>query len=143
MEKANATMDLTTFYLGDACFGVDILLVQEINKLIKATRVPLAPIYVIGILNLRGQIITVIDVAVRLGLFAEPDTGRQKNIIVRFQSESIGLLVDRIGDVIHATSEMIEKSPGNVGGDQGQFIEGIVKCENHLIRILNLDELLG
>ncbi|MGD9975373.1 MAG: chemotaxis protein CheW, partial [Desulfatirhabdiaceae bacterium] len=52
-------MDLTTFYLGDACFGIDILELQEINKLMTVTRVPLAPVFVAGILNLRGQIITV------------------------------------------------------------------------------------
>lgn len=135
-------MDLTTFYLGDACFGIDILDLQEINKLISTTRVPLAPGFVAGILNLRGQIITVIDVAIRLGLSRNPVAGRQKNIIVRFQDESIGLLVDHVGDVIHIPSDRIEKSPANIGGELGQFISGIVNCDNGLIRILNLAEML-
>ena len=143
MEKSNGYIDLTTFYLGEACFGIDILDLQEINKLMTATRVPLAPVFVAGILNLRGQIITVIDVAVRLGLSPQPVTGRQKNIIVRFQNESIGLLVDHVGDVIHIPSDMIEKSPANIGGELGQFISGIVTCDKGLIRILNLAEVLA
>ncbi len=144
-ERSQPYIDLTTFNIGDVCCGINILLVQEINKLTEVTCVPLAPDYVKGILNLRGQIITVIDVGKRLGLpSGEPDEARhQRNIIVHFENESIGLLVDGIGEVFRAENENIEKSPENVAGMQGQFFEGVLKTEKQLISILNLAEVLG
>ncbi|MBI5592529.1 MAG: chemotaxis protein CheW [Deltaproteobacteria bacterium] len=144
-ERSQSYVDLATFNVGNACCGINILRVQEINKLTEVTRVPLAPDYVKGILNLRGQIITVIDVGKRLGLpSGEVDDARkQRNIIVHFENESIGLLVDNIGDVFRAENENIEKPPANAVGIQGQFFEGVFKTEQQLISILNLAEVLG
>jgi purine-binding chemotaxis protein CheW len=144
-ERPQPYVDLTTFNIGDACCGINILRVQEINKLTEVTCVPLAPDYVKGILNLRGLIITVIDVGKRLGLpSSEADEAKnQRNIIVYYENESIGLLVDSIGDVFRAENENIEKPPANVVGIQGQFFEGVLKTEKRLISILNLAEVLG
>jgi purine-binding chemotaxis protein CheW len=142
-EKSRPIVELTTFNIGDACFGINILNVQEINKLTQVTRVPLSPEYVKGILNLRGQIITVMDIGIRLGLPSQCETMHQRNIIVRFENESIGLLVDSIGDVLRTERENIEKPPANVVGIQGQYFEGVLKTEKLLISILNLAVLLG
>jgi len=136
-------IELATFYIGNACYGIDISNIQEINKLTDATPVPLAPEYVKGILNLRGQIITVVDVAKKLGLPSENDVCRQRNMIVLFENEFIGLLVDRIGDVLSAPWNSVEKPPANVVGVQGQYFAGILKTEEQLIRILNIDAVLG
>ena len=154
LEMSLPYIDLTTFYIGDACCGIDILRVQEINKLTEVTCVPLAPDYVKGILNLRGQIITLIDVGKRLGLpssLGSPHPSaavadkakKQRNIIVYFENESIGLLVDSIGDVLRAENENIEKPPANVVGIHWKFFEGVLKTEKQLISILNLAEVLG
>lgn len=143
VEKTSSHIELTTFYLGDACCGINILMVQEINKLTEATPVPLAPEYVKGILNLRGNIITLIDAGKRLGISSEPEKMKQKNIIVRFENESIGLLIDRVGEVLRAEKENIEEPPANVGGIQRKYIEGVLKTEKELISILNLNNLLG
>ncbi len=126
-EKSQPYIELTTFNIGDACCGINILNVQEINKLIQVTPVPLAPEYVKGILNLRGQIITVMDVGKRLGLPSQCETKHQRNIVVRCKNESIGLLVDSIGDVFRTERKNIEKPPANVVGLQGQFFEGVLK----------------
>jgi purine-binding chemotaxis protein CheW len=144
-EKLPSFVDLSTFNIGDACCGINILRVQEINKPTEVTRVPLAPDYVKGILNLRGRIITVIDVGKRLGLpSSKADEAKKRRlIVVYFENESIGLLVDSIGDVFRAENENIEKPPANVVGIQGQFIEGVLKTETQLISILNLAEVLG
>ena len=142
-EKSQPYIALTTFNIGDACCGINILNVQEINKLIQVTPVPLAPEYVKGILNLRGQIITVIDVGKRLGLPSQCETKHQRNIVVRCKNEVIGLLVDSIGDVFRTERKNIEKPPANVVGLQGQFFEGVLKTDNQLITILNLTALLG
>lgn len=142
-EKLQPYIELTTFNIGDACCGINILNVQEINKLTQVTPVPLAPEYVKGILNLRGQIITVMDVGKRLGLTSQCETKYQRNIVVRFKNEFIGLLVDSIGDVFQTENKNIEKPPANLVGLQSQFIEGVFITDNRLISILNLTALLG
>ena len=142
-EGLQSYLDLTTFSIGDACCGINILKVQEINKLTRVTRVPLAPEYVKGILNLRGRIITVMDLGKRLGLPSLRETSHQRNIIVSFENESIGLLVDSVGEVIRTGRGNIEKPPANVVGIQGQYFEGVLKTEKQLISILNLAAVLG
>jgi len=141
--KSKPFVDLATFNIGDACCGIDILKVQEINKLIQVTPVSLAPEYVKGILNLRGRIITVVDVGKRLGLPTRCEIKHQRNIIVRFENEFIGLLVDSIGDVFRTQMDNIEMLPANVAGNQGQYFEGVLKTQKQLISILNLAAVLG
>ena len=141
-EKSGSDIELATFYLGDACCGIDILTVQEINRLSDITPVPLAPDYVKGIMNLRGRIITVLDVGKRLGMTHCVDAESRRNIIVRYEKESIGLLVDRIEDVIHIQRENIEKTPANVSGIQERYFDGVLKTEKRLVSVLNLAEVL-
>lgn len=141
-QSGNKTVELATFYVGDSLCGMDILKVQEINKLLEMTEVPLAPDYVKGILNLRGQIVTVIDLGSKLKL-AETDTDSEtRNIIVNSNGEYIGLLVHKIGDVERTEEENIELPPANIGGIQGRYFEGVFKKENSLIGILNVEEIL-
>lgn len=141
-EAANKTIEMATFYVGDSLCGMDILKVQEINKLLDMTAVPMAPDYVKGILNLRGQIVTVIDLGKKLNL-SVADTGSEtRNVIVHSNGEYIGLLVHRIGDVEQTEKENIEPPPANIGGIQGKYFEGVFKKENSLIGILNVEEIL-
>ena len=135
-------LDLATFFIGEALCGMDILKVQEINKLLDMTKVPHAPEYVKGILNLRGQIVTVIDLGRKLGLSITQFNPGTRNIIVNFQNEYIGFLVDRIGDVVKADIDKIEPPPSNIVGVQGSYFKGVLKTEKHLIGILNLEEVL-
>jgi purine-binding chemotaxis protein CheW len=148
MEKKTETMkghkivELATFYIGDALCGMDILKVQEINKLLDMTEVPQAPEYVKGILNLRGQIVTIIDLGKKLGLTSTKRTADTRNIIVNSNNEYIGLTVDRIGDVVRTDLEKVESPPANIGGVQGKYFEGVVKAENSLIGILDAEAVL-
>jgi len=142
-EKTNNSIEMATFYVGNALFGMDILKVQEINKSLDMTSVPQAPEYVKGILNLRGQIVTIIDLGVKLGLSKieiGPDT---RNIIVNSKNEYIGLLVDRIGDVERTSEDKIEAPPANIGGVKAKYFEGVCKKENRLIGILNVEKVLS
>ncbi len=141
-QAANKTVELATFYVGDSLCGMDILKVQEINKLLEMTEVPLAPDYVKGILNLRGQIVTVIDLGKKLNLSDAEASGDTRNIIVNSNGEYIGLLVHKIGDVERTEEENIEPPPANIGGIQGRYFEGVFKKENSLIGILNVEEIL-
>jgi purine-binding chemotaxis protein CheW len=136
------SIEMATFYIGSALFGMDILKVQEINKILDLTSVPQAPEYVKGIMNLRGQIVTIIDLGIKLGLSEieiGPDT---RNIIVSSKNEYIGLLVDGIGDVERTSKDAVESAPANIGGVKARFFEGVYKKENSLIGILNVENVL-
>ena len=141
-RTGNKTVELATFYVGEALCGIDILKVQEINKLMEMTTVPQAPEYVMGILNLRGQIVTVIDLGKKLDLCSTMLNDESRNIIVKSENEYTGLLVDRIGDVAIANWDKVEPPPANIGGVQGKYFEGVFKTENSLIGILNVDGVL-
>ena len=148
MEKGNTQqvdqnlIELSTFLVGDALCGMDILTIQEINKLIEMTSVPQAPDYVLGILNLRGQIITSIDLGKKLGLGKTDMTQDPRNIIVNSKGEHIGLMVRMISDVVQADKDKFEPPPSNMGGIQGEYFTGVYKTENKLIGILDVDKVL-
>ncbi len=136
-------VELATFYVGNALCGMDILKVQEINKLMQMTKVPQAPEYVIGILNLRGQIVTIIDLGKKLGLGETDLTQDPRNIIVNSEGGHVGLLVRQISDVVEADMEKKEHAPANMGGIQGEFFTGVYKTDNELIGILDVDKVLS
>ena len=139
----NPTVELATFYIGEALCGMDILNVQEINKLMDMTKVPQAPTYVTGILNLRGQIVTVIDLGKKLGLTCTELSDSTRNIIVNSDSEYIGLLVSSISDVVEAQWDKVEDPPANIGGLQGALFKGVFKTEDRLIGILDVNKVLA
>jgi len=130
-------VELATFFVGDALCGMDILKVQEINKLMQMTKVPQAPEYVLGILNLRGQIVTIIDLGKKLGL-GETDLSQDpRNIIVNSAGGHVGLLVRRISDVVSADMEKREPAPAKGAGARqyarypGGIFYGCVQNRKH------------
>ncbi len=142
-EAVNKNLvELATFLVGEALCGMDILKIQEINKLIEMTSVPQAPDYVLGILNLRGQIITSIDLSKKLGLGTTNLSSDPRNIIVNSKGEHIGLLVKRISDVVQANTDKFEPPPSNMGGIQGEFFTGVYKTTDKLIGILDIEKVL-
>ena len=142
-KRNDKTVELATFYAGEALCGMDILKIQEINKLLDMTPVPQAPDYVRGIQNLRGQIVTVIDLCKKLGLpEVEVNRDESRNIIVNSENEYVGLLVERISDVVRADRDEIQPPPANIGGIQGKYFEGVYKTDTNLIGVLNAEEVL-
>ena len=144
--KGNADghlVELATFYVGDALCGMNILKVQEINKLMQMTKVPQAPDCVLGILNLRGQIVTIIDLGKKLGLGESGVGGDPRNIIVNSTGGYVGLLVRKIGDVVEADMTKKERPPANMRGIQGEFFTGVYKTQSALIGILDIDKVLS
>ena len=139
---ASNDLEFSTFYVGGALCGINILSIQEINKHFEITRVPQAYEYIEGILNLRGRIVTIIDLGKKLGLEPVSKDKDNRNIIVNSEDEHIGLLVDSISDVVLAKKEDIEPAPSNIGGVKGKFFQGVLKTENKLIGILDIDEVL-
>lgn len=142
-QVTDRNTELATFHVGDALCGIDILHIREINKNSDITSVPRAADYIIGILNLRGSIVTIIDLARKLGLDRIKSGKDNRNIIVNSEDEAIGFRVDGIGDVVHGNPENMEPAPANLKGIKGKFFSNVVKTENQLIGILDMNEVLG
>ena len=142
LESSSEDVEFSTFYVGGALCGIDILNIQEINKNFEITRVPQAADYITGILNLRGRIVTIIDLGKKLGLEPVTDSKDNRNIIVNSEEEHIGLLVDAISDVALAKRDDIEPAPSNISGVKGKYFQGVLKTEKQLIGILDIDEVL-
>ncbi|MCF6248753.1 MAG: chemotaxis protein CheW [Desulfobacula sp.] len=142
IEGSSVDLEFSTFYVGGALCGINILNIQEINKHFEITKVPQASEYIEGILNLRGRIVTIIDLGKKLGLDPVTKGKDNRNIIVNSEDEHIGLLVDSISDVVIAKSDNIEPAPSNIGGVKGKFFQGVLKTEKKLIGILAIDEVL-
>jgi len=143
VSNSKNIVELATFYVGDALCGMDILKVQEINKLMQMTKVPQAPDYVLGILNLRGQIVTILDLGKKLGLGETDISQDPRNIIVNSAGGHVGLLVRKISDVVTADMEKKELAPANMRGIQGEYFTGVYKTSDNLIGILNVDKVLS
>jgi len=143
-HSTNETMrKLALFETGNLLCGLDILHVQEINKNIAVTVVHRAPNYVCGVINLRGEIVTVIDLRTKFGFEPLTQEAETQIVIVRQGDENIGLLVDSVSDVVIADERDIEPPPSNLAGVTGRFFKGIYKLEHSLVAILNIDELLA
>jgi purine-binding chemotaxis protein CheW len=127
--------------LGNEEYAVDILAVQEIIRCVKITRVPKAPFFVQGIINLRGNVIPVINSHLRMGV-PETDTTNSSRIIVFRQDDIvIGFNVDQVVEVLTLSEDQIEK-PQSLDVVNNQFIKGIGKIDNRLIIILDLNKIL-
>ena len=133
---------LALFQSGDLLCGLDINHVQEINQNLAITVVHRAPEYVRGVINLRGSIVTVIDLRKKFGFEPLQEEVETQIVIIRQGDEYIGLLVDSVSDVVLAGEDDIEPPPSNLGGVAGQYFKGIFKQENTLVAILNIEELL-
>ncbi|MDM8518208.1 chemotaxis protein CheW [Desulfobacterales bacterium HSG16] len=136
-------VELCTFYVGDHQFGINILNVQEINKNPTITTVPQSQKFIVGVMNLRGRIVTVIDLAKKLGLPFTVPGKENRTIIVDAQNEYIGLLVSRIGDVVPINSEKMEAPPANIDNVLGSFTEGVLKTGAGLVGMLDIEALLA
>lgn len=143
VSTANDAWEIASFYLGDALMGVGIENVEEINHHVALTPVPHAPACVRGVMNLRGSVVTVIDLRTLLGLEPGVISRQTCNVVVRSGGEQIGLLADKVGDVVLARRQAIEPPPANVAGTEGRFLRGVCKLERELLIILDVEQVLA
>ncbi len=141
--QQSGQLQMSCFYVGSALCGIDIRVIQEMNKQMEMTRVPGAPAYVLGIMNLRGRIVTIIDLGKKLGLGQSKKTEQSRIIIVNSREENIGLLVDRIADVVTTRWEDVEPTPSNIKGLKGKYFHGVCKSGKELVAILDIDAVLA
>jgi purine-binding chemotaxis protein CheW len=131
-----------TFYLDGALYGLRVEQVQEIVRHQEMTPVPLANAVIAGLINLRGQIVSALDLRVRLGLPRRKDGAMATNVLVRHDDESVSLLVDEIGDVVEVPEESFEDAPDSVVGEARTLAQGVYKLPDKLLHVLDLQAVL-
>jgi purine-binding chemotaxis protein CheW len=135
--------DYVTMYVGDMLLGIDIAVADEINRHVDVTPVPHAPKFVRGVLNLRGEVVTVVDLRMILGLPPTEGSSGARTVIVRSEGEQIGLRVDRVADVVRAKSDQIAAVPPNLNGLDGRFFKGVFQLASELLVVLDIQVALA
>ena len=126
-----------TFYINDTLFGIEVLTVQEVLRYQEMTEVPLAAPEIKGLINLRGQIITAIDLRTRMQLPPREADQKPMNIVVQTNDEVISFLVDSIGDVLEVDEEAFEEAPSTVDDSTRELVTGVYKLDGKLLMILD------
>ena len=140
-ETARTSREYATFFVDGLFFGIDVLQVQEVLRYQEMTRVPLAPSVIQGLINLRGQIVTAVDMRGRLKLRARADGQTPMNAVVRTkEGAAVSLLVDEIGDVVAVDSETFEPVPDNVDPAARDLLQGVYKLKGRLLLVLDTEK---
>ncbi|HEY7771560.1 MAG TPA: chemotaxis protein CheW [Marinagarivorans sp.] len=131
-----------TFHLAGETYGVNVMQVQEVLRYTEIAPVPGAPHYVIGIINLRGNVVTVIDTRNRFGLTPGEITDNTRIVIIEAEKNVVGILVDSVAEVVYLQQSEIETAP-NVGNEESaKFIQGVCHKNNELLILIELDKLI-
>lgn len=136
-------LQLVSFKIDDAEFGVDILMVQEINKMMALTVVPNTPEFIEGVVNLRGRIIPVINLRSRLGLNLKEYDSETRIIVVDLVDKTIGFIVDAVKEVLRIPKSITEPPPEIIAGVDAEYITAIGKLEDRLLILLDLTKILS
>jgi len=134
---------LCTFYVGDGYFGIPVEQVQEVVRPQPITPVPLAPKVVRGLINLRGQILTAIDLRYRLGLGEPGDPAKLMNVVVRTDDSPVSFLVDEIGEVLDVDEDCFENPPETLQGEMRELIGGAYKLDGRLLLALSTERTIS
>ncbi len=135
--SAAVPVQFATFYVNGLLFGIDVMQVQEIIRYQEMTPVPHASPMIEGLINLRGQIITAIDLRRRLGMPPRENGRLPMNVVVRSDEEVVSLLVDEIGDVLEVSQSQFETTPETLEEGSRELVEGVYKLEGKLLLALN------
>ncbi|MDR3460041.1 MAG: chemotaxis protein CheW [Verrucomicrobiae bacterium] len=134
------TKQFCTFFVNGLFFGVEVLKVQEVIRYQGMTRVPLAPATIQGLINLRGQIVTAIDLRRRLELPPRDAEQLPMNVVVRSEDGAVSLLVDEIGDVVEIQDDIFEHPPETLKGVARELVQGVYKLKAQLLLILDTEK---
>lgn len=137
------TKQFATFYIDGLFFGVEVRNVQEVIRYQHMTRVPIAPAMIQGLINLRGQIVTAIDLRRRLELPPRPPGQLPMNVVVRSDEGAVSLLVDEIGEVVEVEQDAYERAPETLKGVARELVSGVYKMKDSLLLILDTERTLN
>ena len=141
-ESSDELLQLVSFKIGDEEFGVDILKVQEINRSLEVTRVPNAPEYVDGVINLRGKVIPIIDLRRRFGLERKEHDKNTRIVVVELKGDVIGFVVDAVNEVLRIPRSVTEPPPPVTSGIDQDYITAVGKLEDRLLILLDMEKVL-
>ncbi len=144
-SKLEDVFQWVTFWLTDEIYGVNVMQVQEVLRLTEIAPVPGAPDYVLGIINLRGNVVTVIDTRKRFGLVANEVTDSTRIVILEVNEQVIGILVDRVAEVVNLRSSEIESTPnlGNDSDPSSKYIQGVHSRGEEILILVDVNKLLS
>lgn len=137
MEK-----QLVIFELGAEHFGIDIASVEGINKMLDITKIPKAPVYMLGITNLRGSVLPVIDLQKRFGMPEQEQTSETRIVVANMDGVKIGMVVSAVSEVLTIEDSVIEPPPPMVSNINSEFISGVAKIDKRLVILLDLAKVL-
>ena len=143
IESGTQVLLLATFFVRDALFGLDASGVQEVIRVESVTSVRHAPAEVAGVMNLRGKIVTLLDLGVILGIGRTAITRESRVFIMEDRNEFLGLLVDRVSEVLEVDHGQEDALPVNISAAQARFFQGICREGGRVIAVLNLKEVLN
>ncbi len=142
-EKDDSIIQWVTFHLENEKYGIKVMQVQEVLRMTEIAPVPGAPHYVLGIINLRGNVVTVIDTRRRFGLPEIENDDETRIVIVEANNNVVGILVDSVAEVVDLKESEIETAP-NVGNDESsKYIQGVSSRENELLILVDVNKLLS
>jgi len=133
---------LVSFNVGQEQFAVDILCVQEINRMMSLTQVPQSPPGVCGVINLRGRIVPVLDLRVRFGLESIEQSNESRIVVVEIQGATVGFIVDAVHEVLRIDPGVVEPAPAITSCADARYIQGVAKLKDSLLILLDLDQLM-
>ncbi|MCP4283754.1 MAG: purine-binding chemotaxis protein CheW [Gammaproteobacteria bacterium] len=142
MDK-DPVIQLVTFRLKDETYGINVMQVQEVLRVTEIAPVPGAPPYVLGIINLRGNVVTVMDTRGRFGLPAGDIDDSTRVVIIESEKQVIGMLVDSVAEVVDLRASEIDSAP-NVGNEENsRYIQGVATRDHELLIVVDLNQLLS
>lgn len=136
-------LQLVSFNLEKEEYGVDILKVREINKMMQITKVPKSPYYVEGVINLRGKIIPVVDLRIKLGMSKIEYDKDTRIIVVEVEDKTLGFIVDCVSEVLRIPKSVTETPPELVAGIDSEYITSVGKLDDRLLILLDLNKLFS
>ncbi|MGX9378181.1 chemotaxis protein CheW [Pseudomonas sp. JQ36] len=132
-----------TFKLDNETYGINVMRVQEVLRYTEIAPVPGAPSYVLGIINLRGNVVTVIDTRQRFGLISGEISDNTRIVIIEADKQVVGIMVDSVAEVVYLRQSEIETAP-NVGNEESaKFIQGVCNKNNELLILVELDKMMS
>lgn len=136
-------IQVVSFKLGSEEYGVDIAQVQEINRMVAITHVPRAPQFMEGVINLRGQLIPIIDLRARFGMPRAEHTKSTRIVVTEIGAKRVGMVVDSVSEVLRLALDQIEEAPEMITGVDTEYIRGVGKIEDRLIILLDLAKIIS
>lgn len=142
VSRSDDVLEFVTLMAGWQGFAIEIQQIRELRRWSPVTALPHAPLGVLGVINLRGTVVPIIDLAVRLALCETPVSNRAVFVVVRIGTRTLGLMVDSVSEIITVPRDQLRDVPSAMGAEAGQGVQSLIETEQELIRVIDLAAIL-